>query len=108
LFVLDSPELWHVGGELSAAVRIADGLQLAVGGQLLYRGGAIHMPADPSEIDPIATAAIGSDFGEITVQTEVSLTWAIGNSLLPSQDQRWRRRLVGRRPHGATVVARTL
>lgn len=88
--LLDRPELWHVGGELTATVRIADGLQLSVGGELLYRGGAIHMPADPSQIDPVATTAAGSDFGEITVQTEVALTWAIGNSLLPSQDQRWR------------------
>jgi len=88
--LLDRPEIWHVGGELSATLRIADGLQLSVSGELLYRGGAIHMPADPSQIDPIATTAAGSDFGEVTVETQVALTWAIGNSLLPSQDQRWR------------------
>ena len=88
--VLDRPELWSVGGNLSAAFRIADGLQLTIGGGVLYRSGALHAPADPSAIDPVATAVSGSDFGELTVQTEALLSWAIGNSLLRSQDQRWR------------------
>ena len=88
--VADQPELWDVGGELSATLRLAEGLELSVSGSILYRGGAVHEPADPSQLDPIASVVSGSDFGELTYATGLSLSYSFGNGLLRAQDQRWR------------------
>jgi len=88
--VADQPELWDVGGELSATLRLAEGLELSVSGSIIYRGGAVHEPADPSQLDPIASVVSGSDFGELTYATGLSLAYSFGNGLLRAQDQRWR------------------
>ena len=88
--VADQPELWDVGGELAVTLRLAEGLELEIGGAVIYRGGAVHEPADLARIDPVASAVAGSDFGELTYTSRVSIAYSFGNDLLRAQDQRWR------------------
>lgn len=87
-FVADAPENWWTWAELEATFRIVDGLQLGVSGGLLYRGDVIQAPADRDALNPIA-ATTGSSLQELTANASLNLSWAFGNSLLRSQDQRW-------------------
>ena len=88
--IADRPHLWDVGGELSLTVRVASGLEVALSAATIYRGGAVHEPADPGSIDPVATAVSGSDFGELTYTAGLSLAYSFGNGLVRAQDQRFR------------------
>ncbi len=87
--LLDRPDLWSVSGEAEVAIRLGDGVQLALSVGAILRGGAINAPLDSSMLDPVASTN-GSSFGRLTLYGDVSLSWAIGNSLLAVQDQRWR------------------
>lgn len=89
-FVLDEPRFWTVGGELKTSLRVFDGLALGLELTILYRGAALHAPMDSSALNPVATTLAGSDFGELTVSAELTVSWTFGNSLIRSQDQRWR------------------
>lgn len=89
-FVLDAPRFWTLGGELKATVRILDGFSIGLEFELLYRAAALHAPFDPSALNPVATTLAGSDFGELTASAELTISWTFGNSLIRSQDQRWR------------------
>lgn len=89
-FVLDEPRFWTLGGELKATVRILDGFSIGLEVELLYRAAALHAPLDPSALNPVATTLAGSDFGELTASAELTISWTFGNSLIRSQDQRWR------------------
>jgi hypothetical protein len=89
-FVLDEPRFWTVGGELETSLRVFDGLSLALELELLYRGAALHAPMNSSALNPVATTLAGSDFGQLTVSAELTISWVFGNSLIRSQDQRWR------------------
>ncbi len=84
----EAPELWSTWGSLETTIRVADGFSIGVAAAVLYRAGAIHAPLAPDQLNPIA-ATTGSSFGELTLTTELSLSWTVGNSLLRSQDQRW-------------------
>jgi hypothetical protein len=88
--LLERPTLWDVGGNIQGTLRIGAGVDVTLGVSLLYRDGAIHEPADPDALDPVATVVSGSNFGRLTYETELSLSYAFGNSLLRSQDQRWK------------------
>ncbi len=88
--VADQPELWNVGADLKTTLRVTAGLEIELYGSVLYRGGAVHEPADPGRLDPIATIISGSDFYALTYDTGISLAYTFGNGLLYSQDQRWR------------------
>lgn len=88
--VADQPELWDVGGELSLTLRLAEAVELEISGAVIYRGGAVHEPAEPGQLDVVATTVAGSDFGELTYRSGVSIAYSFGNGLLRAQDQRWR------------------
>ena len=88
-FLPELPELWSTWGELEVTWRVAEGFAVGLAGSLLYRAGAIQAPLDPDALNPIA-ATTGSSLGELTMTTQLSLSWTLGNSLLRSQDQRWR------------------
>jgi hypothetical protein len=89
-FLADAPRFWTVGGQLETTLRLADGLTLALEASVGYRGAAAHAPADPSALSAVATTLAGTNFGELTAGAEATVSWAFGNSLLRSQDQRWR------------------
>ena len=84
------PELWRVYGNASVTLRITDGIEMGLSGELTVRGGAIHQPADSSRLSPVATLLAGSDFGRLNYNLKLSLSYTFGNGLLRSQDRRWR------------------
>lgn len=88
--VADQPELWDLGSDLTITLRLAQGLDLELSGSIIYRGGAVHEPADATALDPVASVVSGSDFGRLTYVSAISLGYSFGNALLRSQDQRWR------------------
>ncbi|MFK7987378.1 MAG: hypothetical protein AB8I08_15260 [Sandaracinaceae bacterium] len=88
-FLPELPSLWSTWGELEVTARVTQGFAVGLSGSVLYRAGAIHAPADPGLLNTIA-ATTGSSLGELTMTTELRLSWTLGNSLLRSQDQRWR------------------
>lgn len=84
------PSLWDVRGDASITFRVAGALEIGVGASFVIRGGAIHEPNDSSALDPVATILAGSDFGRVTVEAELSLSYTFGNGALRTQDRRWR------------------
>ncbi|MCB9603146.1 MAG: hypothetical protein H6720_22750 [Sandaracinus sp.] len=84
------PSLWDVNGSASITFRVAGALEVGVGASFVLRGGAIHEPADADALDPVATLLAGSDFGRLTVEAELSLSYTFGNGALRTQDRRWR------------------
>lgn len=84
------PSLWDVRGDASITFRVAGALEIGVGASFVIRGGAIHEPNDSSALNPVATILAGSDFGRVTVEAELSLSYTFGNGALRTQDRRWR------------------
>ncbi len=89
--LVDQPRFWEVRGNVEVAFRLATGLELGVESFLTYRGDAIHAPADRDGLDPVAVVVSGSDFGTLSYGAELSISYAFGNGLLHTRDQRWRR-----------------
>ena len=88
-FPLHAPAFWRLWAGTSVAVRIAEGLQLKLSASMVLRGMAINAPSDSSRLNAVA-ATSGSNLNQVTFNSEVGLSWTLGNSLLRAQDQRWR------------------
>lgn len=84
------PADWGIdaGGEVT--FRPGGGLEIGISAGLAYRNGAIEEPVDRDQLDSVATLLGGTNFVQVSYRANLSLSYAFGNSLLRSQDQRWR------------------
>lgn len=87
--ILDDWDYSSVFGDASFTWRVTDDLWLTAAGGLSVRNKLINAPATPPE-NPLEQIFSGKSFGTFTYSTSIGLSYAFGNSLLDSQDQRWR------------------
>jgi hypothetical protein len=87
--ILDDVDFSSVFGNASFTWRVTDELWLTASGDLSVRNQLINAPATPPE-NPLEQIFSGKSFGTFQYSTSIGLSYAFGNSLLDSQDQRWR------------------
>lgn len=83
-------DLWELRAGLTAALRLTEAVQLEAEAEAALRGGSLNEPRDPDALDPAAALLGGSDFGRVSYEAELKLTYCFGNPLLEARDQRWR------------------
>ena len=89
--IVDRPSIWGWGGDVNIAVRLTEGLQFTVTGWFTHQSDRVLREPDRiDQLDDVTAAALGNDFGRFVMGVNTGLSYAIGNALLRSQDQRWR------------------
>jgi hypothetical protein len=79
-----------LSGNASITWRLLDDLSLGLQGGVGVRFGMVEAPKNLDELNPLEQFYGGDDFGSFTFNTQATLTYTFGNSLLARQDQRWR------------------
>lgn len=87
--IVDDLQYSSVSAAGSVTWRITDDLWLTGSGDASIRNRLINTPLRPPD-NPLEQIFSGRNFGTFAYSTSLSLTYAFGNSLLDSQDQRWR------------------
>lgn len=73
----------------SVSWRVWNDLSVTLTGSASFRNALINKPDNLNELDPLERFVGGGNFGALTYTTRLSILYAIGNSLLLRQDQRW-------------------
>jgi hypothetical protein len=70
--------------------RVLDDLSLETWSEAGYRNGLVNEPKDLSKLHPLEQFYGGGSYGDLVAEQWVGVRYTFGNSMIKTQDQRWR------------------